>query len=85
MRLAVTYRGLALPVAWRVLHHSSTSVAFSDYQQVLCDAAGCPPEGVKVVLLADRGFVHTHLMRALPVPWQWHYRIRLKRRVSLAL
>ncbi|MEL7086129.1 MAG: hypothetical protein AAGM36_16715, partial [Cyanobacteria bacterium J06597_1] len=49
------------------------------YQQLLCDAAGCLPAGVEVVLLADRGFVHTDLMRALTMQWRWHYRIRLKK------
>lgn len=79
IRLAVVHRGRALPVAWRVLHHTSASVAFRDYQQLLADAAGCLPKGVKVVLLADRGFVHTDLMRALTTQWRWHYRIRLKK------
>ena len=79
IRLAVVYRGRALPVAWRVLHHTSASVAFVDYQAVLSQAAGCLPAGVKVVLLADRGFVHTDLMRALTQQWHWHYRIRLKK------
>ncbi|MEM9536445.1 MAG: hypothetical protein AAGA40_12340 [Cyanobacteria bacterium P01_E01_bin.45] len=50
IRLAVVHRGRALPVAWRVLHHTSASVAFRDYQQLLGDAAGCLPKGVKVVL-----------------------------------
>ena len=43
IRLAVVYRGRALPVAWRVLHHTSASVAFVDYQAVLSQAAGCLP------------------------------------------
>ncbi|NEP15479.1 MAG: transposase [Leptolyngbya sp. SIO4C1] len=42
-------------------------------------AAECLPVGLKVVLLADRGFVHTDLMRALSQQWGWHYRIRLKK------
>jgi hypothetical protein len=29
-------------------------------------------------LLADRGFVHTRLMRACTEKWGWHYRIRVK-------
>jgi hypothetical protein len=37
------------------------------------------PTEVKVILLADRGFGHTDLMRALSQPWHWHYRIRLKK------
>ena len=37
------------------------------------------PKGVKVVLLADRGFVHTDLMHAITTQWGWHFRIRLKK------
>ena len=36
------------------------------------------PESVKVVLLADRGFVHTNLMTMLTAQLGWHYRIRIK-------
>jgi hypothetical protein len=78
IRLAVVYRGRALPVAWRVLHHRSAMVAFADYRVVLQQAAACLPTGVKVILLADRGFGHPKLMRALTQQWHWHYRIRLK-------
>lgn len=79
IRVAVVYRGRALPVAWRVLHHRSAMVSFVDYQAVLQQASSCLPKGVKVILLADRGFVHTDLMRALTKQWHWHYRIRLKK------
>ncbi|MEL6385038.1 MAG: transposase, partial [Cyanobacteria bacterium J06626_18] len=37
------------------------------------------PKGVKVVLLADRGFVHTDAMTMMTTQLGWHYRIRLKR------
>jgi len=79
VRVAVVYRGRALPVAWRVLHHPSASVAFEAYCEMLHQAAACMPAGVKVVLLADRGFVHGELMRACVRRWHWHYRIRLKK------
>jgi hypothetical protein len=36
------------------------------------------PKGKRVILLADRGFVHTDLMRRLTQSLGWHYRIRLK-------
>ena len=36
------------------------------------------PESVKVILLADRGFVHTELMTMLTTQLGWHYRIRIK-------
>ncbi|MGD1949696.1 MAG: transposase [Leptolyngbyaceae cyanobacterium] len=77
IRLAVVHRGRALPLAWRVLEHSSASVAFSEYQEVLIHAARYLPKGVKVILLADRGVVHTEAMSAVR-RLGWHYRIRLK-------
>ncbi len=45
---------------------------------MLYQACGRLPTGVKVVLLADRGFVHTELMQAMSTQLGWHYRIRLK-------
>ncbi|WLT40368.1 hypothetical protein NON20_24090 (plasmid) [Synechocystis sp. B12] len=56
VRLAVVYRGRALPVVWRVLKHRSASIAFCQYWEMLYQAANRLPQGVKVVLLADRGF-----------------------------
>jgi len=44
------------------MEHRSASVAFSDYREMLYQAIGRLPEGVKVVLLADRGFIHTELV-----------------------
>ncbi|MGK7876456.1 MAG: hypothetical protein AB4426_25130 [Xenococcaceae cyanobacterium] len=50
-----------------------------DYLQMLEQAVEGLPKGVKVVLLADRGFVHTNLMGKLTSQWGWHYRIRVKK------
>ena len=79
VRLAVVHRGRALPVVWRVLKRRSASVSFMDYRETLHQAVDRLPQGVKVVLLADRGFVHTDCMRAMSTQLGWHYRIRLKR------
>ena len=79
VRLAAVHRGRALPVVWRVLKRRSASVSFSDYREMLHQAVNRLPQGVKVVLLADRGFVHTDCMRAMSTQLGWHYRIRLKR------
>lgn len=78
VRLAVVHRGRALPVVWRVMAHASTSVSFTDYEEMLQQAVERLPLGVKVIVLADRGFVHTELMRALTTQFGWHYRIRVK-------
>jgi hypothetical protein len=78
VRLAVVHRGRALPLVWRVLKHKSAAVAFSDYREMLWQGAKRLPAGVKVVLLADRGFVHHQAMHMMRTELGWHYRIRLK-------
>lgn len=50
---------------WRVLEHGSSSVKFIVYQDLLDKAARLLPSGVKVVFLADRGFVDHQLLRHL--------------------
>ena len=82
VRLAVVHRGRALPVGWRVLAHGSASIKPGVYRELLQDAASLLPRGVKVVLLADRGFVHTETM-TLVRSFGWHYRIRVKNDVWL--
>jgi hypothetical protein len=79
IRLAVVHRGRALPVVWRVLKHRSASVAFDAYQEIFHQAVNRLPQGVKVVVLADRGFIHTDAMAAMTTQLGWHYRIRVKR------
>lgn len=76
--MCVVYRGRAVPVGWRVLAHRSSSVALWRYQDLLERVAGLMPPGVKVVLLADRGFVDAQLCRYVHQSLKWHYRIRMK-------
>ncbi len=78
VRLCVIHRGRALPIVWRVMKHKSASVSFQDYQEILQQAKTRLPAGLKVILLADRGFVHSELMEMLTNQLGWHYRIRLK-------
>ena len=78
IRLSVVYRGRAIPIIWRVLAHGSSSVKFMVYQDLLDKAARLLPPGVKVVFLADRGFVDHQLLRYLRSQLHWHYRIRIK-------
>jgi hypothetical protein len=56
VRIALVYRGRALPLSWIVLKQQSTMVAFEKHKQILKDAAAILPKGCAVVLLADRGF-----------------------------
>ena len=78
VRLSVIHKGRALPVVWRVMKHDSASISFADYQEMIQQAKVRIPKSVKVVLLADRGFVHTKLMTMLTTQLGWHYRIRIK-------
>ncbi|NJL85694.1 MAG: hypothetical protein HC886_06485 [Leptolyngbyaceae cyanobacterium SM1_1_3] len=75
LRLAVVHRGRAFPVVWRVLKHRSASVAFSEYREMLHQAINRLPQGVKVVVLTDRGFIDTDAMTAITSDLGWHYRI----------
>jgi hypothetical protein len=53
VRVALVYRGRALPLSWLVLKHSSTSVAFESYKHILKAAAAILPPGCRIILLAD--------------------------------
>jgi len=77
IRLAVVYRGRSIPLAWRVLEHPSASVSFDAYQELIRQSAQYLPSEAKVILLADRGFVHTRAMKLMKT-LGWHYRIRIK-------
>jgi hypothetical protein len=78
IRLAVVYRGRAIPLIWRVLEQNSSSVAFWHYRRLLQRAALLLPSKVTVVLLTDRGFVHQACWRWLHTTLGWHYDFRLK-------
>ena len=78
VRLSVIHRGRALPLVWRVMKHESASVSFTDYREMIQQAQTRLPKSVKVILLADRGFIHTELMTVLTTQLGWHYRIRIK-------
>jgi len=77
--VGVVYRGRTVPVAWRVVAHSSSSVRLWTIQRGLRQAAQLMPDGVAVVLLADRGFADGKLMKYLRENLGWHFRIRIKR------
>ena len=80
IRLALIYRGRAIPLVWQVLEHGSSSVAFGQYQTLLAQAAALLPlyRCGKIVFLADRGFADTELMRYVQQELGWHWRIRIK-------
>src|SRR5712692_5828755 len=76
IRASLVYRGRAISVAWRALHHRSTQVGFEAYQPVLDQVRAMMPTGQVITLLADRGFVHERLLHYLRQQ-QWHFRLRL--------
>lgn len=65
MRLAVVVRGRAVSLVWRVLEHTSSSVAYDQYRDLLDHAAALLPAGCQVVFLAGRGFADIQLMTHL--------------------
>jgi hypothetical protein len=77
VRLALIYRGPAIPISWMVLSSGSTSVALRDYRTVLFQAAWVLPPGCRIILLADRGFGDIALLQ-LVRDLGWSFRIRLK-------
>lgn len=78
IRVSLIYRGRAIPIAWRIIPHKSVRVAFVVYREVLLKAAQAIPEGIEVVLLADRGFVDVNLMQFLREDLHWHWRLGVK-------
>jgi hypothetical protein len=84
IRLALIYRGRAIPVAWRVIQHNSASVSYKDYKVLLKQALLILPEGLPVILLADRGFVHKELVKFCR-KHQWGYRLRAKSNTQVRL
>lgn len=77
VRLALIYRGRAIPVTWKVLERASSSVAFGDYADLLWYATRLLPLSCRVLLLADRGFVDVELMK-LATLLGWDFVIRAK-------
>ena len=82
VRVALIYRGRALPLSWLVLEHRSSSVAFEAYKPILREAAAILPKSCQVILLADRGFDDQALFcKARDLGWS--FRVRLKRSIRV--
>ena len=78
IRVSIVYRGRAIPLAWKVIRHNSSTVAFKEYKSVLIEAKSILDNvNKRVVLLADRGFADTELMK-LCDRFGWGFRIRIK-------
>lgn len=85
IRVAVLFRGRAVPLVSRVLEHPSAQVSTAQLLPVLAEVKGLLDFlGLhRVRLLADRGFCDTALMAWLRV-CGWHFRIRIKSSLILA-
>jgi Transposase DDE domain len=77
IRISILYRGRAVPLVWQVLEHSSSSVAYEAYAELLDTIPPLFPLGARVVFLADRGFADTALLVHLR-RLRWQFRIRIK-------
>jgi hypothetical protein len=82
VRVALIYRGRALPLSWVILKQQSTMVAFEKYKPILKEAAAILPQGCPVILLADRGFDDNDLFCAAR-DLGWGFRIRLKKSIRV--
>jgi len=71
------YMNRAIPVAWCVISHNSSSVKYEQYAHLFEQATTLLPQKVEIIFLADRGFVCKALMRRLQ-QLRWNWRIRIK-------
>jgi hypothetical protein len=77
IRVALVYRGRAIPVCWSIIAGESSTIEYDKYWYVLWRAQTILFEYRRCTLLADRGFVDQKLF-ALLRDFGWHWRIRLK-------
>ena len=85
IRVAVLFRGRAIPLVSRVLEHPSAQVSTAQLLPILAEVKGILDDlgRPQVRLLADRGFCDTQLMAWLRT-CGWHFRIRIKSSLLLA-
>ena len=77
VQISMLYMNRAIPVAWCVLAHNSSSVKYEQYAHLFELAVALLPQKVEIFFMADRGFVCKALMRRLQ-QLRWNWRIRVK-------
>jgi hypothetical protein len=82
LMLSVRIRGRALPVAWRV-RTTKGNIGFAAQKDLLTTVTGWFPEGVRIMLAADR-FYGTAALIQWCQEAGWDYRIRLRSNLTLA-
>jgi hypothetical protein len=77
VQISMIYMNRAIPVAWCVLEHESSSVKYEHYSQLFERVVALLPKDVEIFFLADRGFVCRKLMRRLQeLKWTWRIRVK---------
>jgi hypothetical protein len=76
-RVALIYRGRAIPLVWLAIDSRSHSIAFDRYVELLKQTADLLPPDCDVTLLGDRGFGHRKLMTWC-TETGWDFVLRLK-------
>ena len=76
IHLSIVCGGRAIPFLWKVLEHKSSTVAFTEYKQMLRLATKLLSDYSNIMLLADRGFANHELVNWLQNS-TWHYCLRL--------
>ena len=77
-RLALVYRGRAIPLVWQVYDRKSVMLAYASYQPLLEHLVTLLPTDSRVVLLGDKGFRTTQIMQFCRDHPTWHFRLRLQ-------
>jgi hypothetical protein len=78
----ITQHGRATPLWWRTVPHAllTDGGRADEEDQLLLDLRAALPPGVRVRLLADRGFADQKLI-ALLTSWGWGYVIRIRQNI----
>jgi hypothetical protein len=76
-RVALIYRGRAIPLVWMAIDSRSHSIAFDRYVELLKQTADLLPADCDITLLGDRGFGHRKLMKWCKANG-WDFALRLK-------
>lgn len=77
-RLALVYRGRAIPLVWQVYDRKSVMLAYASYRPLLEHLLTLLPANAEVVLLGDKGFRTTEIMQFCRDHPHWHFRLRLQ-------
>jgi hypothetical protein len=75
IRIALIYRGRAMPIVWKVIAHNSATISYETYKPLQERVLELMPTSAMLELSADRGFFHTELIEFCR-QHGWHYRLR---------